>query len=70
VVKIDLNINANISLSIIDDCASGPSSNKILTYAVATLGMFESLGKILEGILSTQLPNTVLNSLATGGQII
>jgi hypothetical protein len=29
-------------------------------WAVATLGMLESLGKILEGILSTQLPSTVI----------
>jgi hypothetical protein len=28
--------------------------------AVATLRIVESLGKILEGILSTQLPNTVI----------
>jgi hypothetical protein len=28
--------------------------------SVATLGMFERLGKILKGILSTQLPNKVI----------
>jgi hypothetical protein len=33
---------------------------KILARTVATLGMLESLGKILEGILSTQLPSTVI----------